>query len=223
MRCFASAPTGQATKSVRRISPYILASRRYSGVLGRGAVTDLLAALASAMRSREIRWYLFGAQAAMVWGRPRFSADVDITAAIDPSGIDAFIQSMERSGFELRFRDPQFVARTRVLPFFHRGSGLPVDVVIAGPGLEEEFLERAVSVDLEGVAVPIISPEDLIVTKILAGRPKDLEDVHGVLLERRSSLDLARIRKTLQLLEQALGQSDLMRAFESELRRLPAC
>lgn len=49
-------------------------------------------------------------------------------------------------------------------------------------------------------------------TKVLAGRPKDLEDVRGVLLERLDTLDLAMIRGTLGLLEDALSQSDLRRS-----------
>jgi predicted nucleotidyltransferase len=59
--------------------------------------------------------------------------------------------------------------------------------VLAGPGLEEQFLARAVLVDIGGVRVPVMSPEDLVVTKILAGRPKDIEDVRGILAERVSS------------------------------------
>ena len=56
-------------------------------------------------------------------------------------------------------------------------------------------------------------------TKVLAGRTKDLEDVAGILRERRSRLDVSRIRSTLRLLEEALGQSDLVRAFEALLDR----
>ncbi len=66
--------------------------------------------------------------------------------------------------------------------------------------------------------VPVISPEDLIVTKILAGRPKDIEDIRGVINERRVSLDVARIRAVLRILERALGQSDLLPVFEREWR-----
>lgn len=45
--------------------------------------------------------------------------------------------------------------------------------------------------------MPVISAEDLIVTKILAGRPKDLDDVRGILLERLPQLEaeLARARR----------------------------
>jgi predicted nucleotidyltransferase len=74
-------------------------------------------------------------------------------------------------------------------------------------------------VDIGGTRVPFISPEDLITTKILAGREKDIEDVRGVLSERGDTLDMHRIRETLALVEQALGQSDLLPVFERELLR----
>ncbi len=55
------------------------------------------------------------------------------------------------------------------------------------------------------------------VTKTLAVRPKDLEDVRGILRARWDSLDLELIRATLRLLEQALAQCDLLPVFETEL------
>jgi len=180
------------------------------------AVAEVLRALAAAMQERKLRWYLFGAQAAIVWGSPRLSADVDVTADIRAEALDEYIVAMKGQGFDLVFSDADFVERTRVLPFLHRASRMPLDVVLAGPGLEDEFLERAISVDVEGTLVPVISPEDLIATKILAGRPKDVEDIRGVLHERRGSLDVERIRAVLGLLERALGQSDLLPLFESE-------
>jgi hypothetical protein len=67
------------------------------------------------------------------------------------------------------------------------------------------------------VVVPVISSEDLIVTKILAGRPKDVEDVRAILRERLKKLDLRRIRGFLRLLEDAIGQTDLLESFEAEL------
>jgi hypothetical protein len=57
------------------------------------------------------------------------------------------------------------------------------------------------------------------VTKILAGRSKDIEDIRGVLTERGTQLDLGRVRTVLEMLEQALGQSDLVPLFETELAR----
>ena len=63
----------------------------------------------------------------------------------------------------------------------HVPSGFPLDLVLASPGLDEEFLARARWLDLGGVEAPVVSVEDLVVMKVLAGRRKDLEDVRGVL------------------------------------------
>jgi hypothetical protein len=184
------------------------------------APADLIAVLAEALAGLGARWYLFGAQAALIWGRPRLTADVDVTVRLDPEDPDALVRALERHGFRLRVSPADdFVRRTRVLPFVFTPNGLPVDVVLAGPGIEELFLARAVPVRLGSVTVPVISPEDLIVTKILAGRPKDVEDVRGILFERLPQLDLGAIRSTLGLLEAALSQSDLQPAFEAELAR----
>lgn len=36
---------------------------------------DLLADLAGALDAIGVRWYVFGAQAALIWGRPRLTTD----------------------------------------------------------------------------------------------------------------------------------------------------
>ena len=184
----------------------------------RSALAELLTALAKVMPEWTDGWYVFGAQAVQVWGLPRMTADVDLTARLRSDEATGFVSAMKRAGFDLRVKDAGgFVKKTRVLPFVHRRSKIPVDVVLAGPGLEEEFLERARPVDLGGAVVPVISPEDLIVTKLLAGRPKDIEDIRGVLGERLRKLDLPQIRRLVRLLEQALDRSDLRPLFEAEL------
>lgn len=182
------------------------------------APADLFADLADALGRVPASWYVFGAQAVVIWGRPRLTADVDVTVRMDPEDPERLAQALSAAGFSLRVTaSPDFVRRTRVLPFLHAASGLPLDVVLAGPGLEEVFLSRAVPVTVGNVTIPVISPEDLIATKVLAGRPKDLEDVRSILRERRAGLDLAIVRSTLTLLEDALGQNDLRPVFESLL------
>ncbi len=183
----------------------------------RPGVPELLADLAGALTGRY-EWFLFGAQAVQIWGLPRLSADVDVTVRLGNLTVASLVARLRAAGFVLRVsEEDDFVERTHVLPFIHRESRIPVDVVLAGPGPEEEFLERAHRIPIGSVEVPVISPEDLIVTKILAGRPKDLEDVRGVLRSRGGNLDLSRVREVLCLLEEALGQSDLVSLFEAQL------
>jgi hypothetical protein len=94
---------------------------------------------------------------------------------------------------------------------------MPVDLVLAGPGLEERFLARVELRDVEGVPVPLASREDLVVMKLLAGRPKDLEDVAA--LAAGSGLDLGYLRATLRELERAIDRSDLLPLLERMLGR----
>jgi hypothetical protein len=179
---------------------------------------DLLAVLAAVFSRLRVHWYVFGAQAVLLWGRPRLTADIDVTVRMEPEEPERLVEALGTAGFSLRFDNaPDLVRRTRVLPFLHQASGLPLDVVLAGPGLEELFLSRSVPVKIGNALVPVICPEDLIVTKILAGRPKDIDDVRSILHERLSSLDVDTIRTTLAMVEEALGQSDLRPAFEREL------
>ena len=183
-------------------------------------IGEVLAALGTCFDSLGVRWYLFGAQAAIFHGVARLTADVDVTVLPEPHSTGRLASVMEANGFRLRVTaTDDFVARTRVLPFVHSATRLPVDVVLAGPGIEEQFLDRAEFHVLEGVRVPIATVEDLVTMKILAGRPKDLDDAKGMLRAHSEEVDLDHVRRMLQLLEEALSQSDLIPQLEQLIHR----
>ena len=177
------------------------------------AALELLIALAP-VASRWGRWYVFGAQAVILYGVPRLSADVDVTLALEPDAPDRFVVDMTAAGFSLRIDDPDFVRRTRVMPFIHTSTGMPVDVVLAGSGLEDEFLARARPTDVYGTVLPVIDLADLIIAKVLAGRPKDIDDARALWRLHGRTVDADRIRQMLRLLEEALAQGDLVSTFE---------
>lgn len=178
-------------------------------------VTDLFRSLVRAFGERGLRWYVFGAQAVVAHGRPRLTADVDATVErgdMTPAEIAALLG---QNDFELRFPLSEERAETgRLLPMVHTPSAIPLDLVIAGSGLDDEFLDRARVVDVGGVEVPVISPEDLLAMKVLAGRPKDLADIRGVLLEQRGKLDLQRTRDVLAAFEEATEERTLLASFD---------
>lgn len=181
----------------------------------RSPVGHLLADLAPALAEIDAAWFLFGAQAAIRYGVARLTADVDVTARLAPgTSAEQMAGALERHGFSRRFAGQDFMAKTRVAPFVHDATAMPVDIVIAGPGLEDQFLVRAVSTDIEGIRVPVATAEDVVVMKVLAARPKDLEDVVAILASA-AAFDAAYARTTLQMLSDALGQSDLVPAFDT--------
>ena len=160
-------------------------------------------------------WYVFGAQAVIAYGVPRLSADVDVTVRLTPEEPERFAADMRSAGFALRVDDADFVRRTRVMPFVHLATAMPLDVVLAASGLENDFIERARVMELGDTSVPVIDPEDLVIAKVLAGRPKDVEDARNLWRILGQELDADRIYRTLRLLEEALSQSDLVPSFES--------
>lgn len=184
------------------------------------ADVDVYRALNRAFSSLGVFWYVFGAQAAILHGATRFTEDLDVTVLLGARDPRLLVEELGKQGFSLRVKDADdFVQKTRVLPTLHTSTGIPVDVVLGGPGLEELFAERANPTDVGGVSVPVATAEDLIAMKILAGRPKDLEDVVAVLTAQASRLDLRQVREIVSLVEQALDQSDLTPLLEQCVTR----
>lgn len=179
-----------------------------------------LAAFARAARSVRAPWYLFGAQAVALYGVQRTSADLDVTIALGTTAPRALIAAARKAGLRARFDDDAFVAATRVIPVVHTATGWPIDVVLAGPGLEEMFIASARRLALGRLEIPVISPEHLIITKLLAARPKDLEDVRALLREPSLQLDRAAITSVLAMLEGALDRRDLVPLLE-QIEREP--
>ena len=181
------------------------------------SLTDALRALSAAMTVTGARWYVFGAQAVAVRGAPRATQDIDVT--IDAAGVDvaALRQALSARGFEDRHPElaDELMVSGRVLVLRHE-SGMDLDLVLAGPGLEQLFLSRATPESLAGVTVPVASATDLVVMKLLSGRGKDLDDVRSVLAG--GGVDVDEARSLLEQLEAALGQSDLVPALDAALR-----
>jgi hypothetical protein len=186
----------------------------------RSPVADLLADLAAALEGAGVSWFLFGAQAAILHGAARLTADVDVTVRLPESLSNADLaEALERHRFQRRIADPAFTERTRVLPLVHLPTALPVDVVLAGPGIEDQFFERVQVRDVENVQVRVASPEDIIVMKVLAGRPKDVDDVMAISAAYGEDLDRRYVEGTLAILEQALSQGDLLRVWREVVER----
>jgi hypothetical protein len=88
---------------------------------------DLLADLATALDEAGVQWFLFGAQAAILHGAARLTADVDVTVRLPASlSNEALVQSLEGHRFRRRILDPLFTERTRVIPLVHAQTELPL-------------------------------------------------------------------------------------------------
>jgi hypothetical protein len=170
-----------------------------------------LRCIASVFEEVGATWFVFGAQAMAMHGVPRATANVDVRVRLAGSSTQ-LVTSLTKHGFSINIEADAlsaFIAETRVIPAIHKATKIPVDIVLAGPGLEEFMLERAVIHRIEGQSIPVITMEDFLVLKILAGRAKDDQDVRFLLEARSSAIDLAVIGKRIAELEGMLDQSEL--------------
>jgi hypothetical protein len=78
----------------------------------------------------------------------------------------------------------------------HEKSGIDVDLSCAGTAFELEALRRATRLRLGRRRIALPTPEDLIVFKAIAHRPRDLFDIEGIVLAH-PDLEVARIRRWL--------------------------
>jgi hypothetical protein len=162
---------------------------------------------------------VIGGVAASILGRPRLTNDVDVLVVVETSQWPDLFASAADFQLSPRVSDPMaFANRTRVLPLRHEPSQVDVDLVLGSLAFEEEALARARPVTLDELSIPLPTPEDLIVMKMVAHRPQDLIDAETV-LEVQQRLDLGRIRRWLGEFGAALDTAELVDDFEAMLAR----
>lgn len=178
-----------------------------------------LAKLARALDARKLPYMLIGGQAVLVHGEPRLTRDMDITLAAETDRLPHLLDLLADLGWPPLPEDPaDFVEQTLVLPCEDKATGIKMDFIFGLSKYEHEAVARAEAHVFLGVPVRFATAEDLIIHKVLAGRPRDLEDVEGV-LTKKPNLDLALIRKVLAEFTQEL-EIPLSETFETLLKRV---
>lgn len=174
---------------------------------------DTLTTLNDTLAAHDIRYVIIGGIAVQHWSEPRFTRDIDATVVVEP-GQEEEALAVLTSVFTPRIPDYiQFALQYRVIPLTSR-QGVDLDISFGLPGYEETVLERSVEVLIAGGTFPICSAEDLIIHKLVAGRPQDFSDVQGVLLRQGNKLDFGYVGEWLLRFTELLEGPDLLEHFE---------
>lgn len=169
----------------------------FVGVLG-----DLVDALA------DVRFGVLGGVASAAYGRPRWTKDIDVF--LRGADADTALERLAAAGFETERTNPAWI---------YKGfrDGVLVDVIFKVKSdvyFDDEMDARVRTVDFADVALPVVAPEDVIVTKAIAAdeeTPWHWYDALGVLAVNELDWDylLGRARKSpnrvLSLLHYALS------------------
>jgi hypothetical protein len=112
-----------------------------------------------------------------------------------------------------------FARDTMVLPVADEAVGIRVDFIFSYSSYERQAIGRGRMVRLGDIDVCFASLEDLIIHKIVAGRPRDMEDVMMILLRNRQH-DRPYIEKWLKEFDVSMDR-EFLRAFEELTSSLP--
>jgi predicted nucleotidyltransferase len=178
---------------------------------------ELIARIAASLAVRKIPYMIIGGQAVLIYGEPRLTRDIDVTIGADVSWLPDLLRSVEDIGLESLPDDVNtFVQKTMVLPTQHTETGIRVDFIFSFTPYEIEAIARAHKVSMAGQDVAFAQVEDLIIHKIFAGRPRDLEDVRSVLI-RNPEVNTAYIRQWLSQFDESVEGGSFTETFEKIL------
>jgi predicted nucleotidyltransferase len=178
--------------------------------------TKLLKRIALALDRQRIPYMVIGGQAVLLHGEPRMTRDIDITVGITTQKMDQILDVVGDIQLKPLVDPHEFTLRTMVLPCQDPESHIRVDFIFSFSPYERQAMERVRLVDIEGVHVKFASAEDLVIHKVFAGRPRDMEDVKSVLI-KNPGMDTRYIRHWLNELAEATGESFVDR-FENALK-----
>jgi hypothetical protein len=146
------------------------------------------------LNRRHIDYTVVGGVALVMHGVVRLTADLDLMLYLDEKNLNKFIDLMGELGYKPRvpvkardLADPAKRAYWRqeknmeVFSFYHPRQAISlIDVFISEPLPYKEIKSRAVHMKIGNLSVPVVSKEDLIKLKKIAGRPQDLEDINAL-------------------------------------------
>lgn len=172
----------------------------------------LLARIASTLETRGIPYMVIGGHAAVLYGEPRLTRDIDITLGVGPDRLGELLEIVRDADLVPAQEAQDLALRNYVLPCADPATGIDVDLILSVSAYEQEALRRARAVAVGGVNVRFASVEDVLIHKIVAGRPRDIEDARAI-LAKSHTLDRPYLLRWLREFEATLS-SPLVKQFK---------
>lgn len=164
--------------------------------------TDVISVFAPGLTASECEWMVAGGVAAIVYGEPRFTQDLDIVAAVDPRRAEAFSAQFPGGAFycppvEVIIAEAKRDAHGH-FNLLHLESGARADVYLAGRSpLARRGLDARRSVTLGQLTFPLAPPEHVILHKLRfrqqGASERHLRDVRAMLRVLGDTVDAARL------------------------------
>jgi hypothetical protein len=162
---------------------------------------------------------IVGGIAIAIIGKDRPTGDVDALILADNQDFEKLLQIAAELGLTPRNQNPiEFAKRHRIFLFRHLPSGIEVDLAVGALPFEAEKVKRSRPVTVLGVTFPVPTPEDMVISKAIAGRSKDISDIEHI-LRLHPDLSTKRIRSWVQQFAELLERPEILTDLEILLKK----
>ena len=151
-----------------------------------------------------------GGIAVSLLGQARFTEDLDAMVLLSIEEISRFLDAAQKEGIEPRIAQADdFARRNRVLLLRHSASQTDIDISLGILPFEQEMVARSQLYEIDAtLKIRLPTPEDLIIMKAVAHRPKDLLDIQGI-IRNHPHLDQERIQDWVRQFGDLLERPEL--------------
>ena len=161
---------------------------------------------------------IIGGLAAGLIGEARLTQDIDILIAISQEGVGDFLKQAIKCGFTFSSRK-QIVEDVDLRGVFSLKRGeFHVDFILGNMPFEEEAFSRRQKIKLFNRTAYFPTPEDLILFKLIASRPKDLLDIQAIVLRHKQKLDQDYLKKWARIISDDLDDVQIYQKLEKLLK-----
>lgn len=162
-------------------------------------VQDLLGRVVAALEAAEIPYMLTGSYASSLHSIPRATRDVDVVIYPNREQLTRFIRSLPADRYYCDLEDAiESLRRRSQFNVIDHATGWKVDFII--PAYDEFHIEefaRRRTVEIDGLRLSVVSPEDIVIAKLLwakAGQSaRQIEDAATVVRLQGPKLDIGYI------------------------------
>jgi len=188
--------------------------------LSSGGFAEALLALTRALEALGSPSAVIGGVAVIASGVSRATVDIDATVSAQAVEPERLAAALAQQDILPRIEGAVEFARSRhIFLAEHRPSGVPIDVSLAWLPFEEEAIAAAEVREFAGVRTRVARPEDLVIYKMVAARPRDLDDIENLLAVHGRAMNLRRVRAVVADFAAVLEDGERPAILERLLRQ----
>ncbi len=179
---------------------------------------DALRQVDSFLKALDVPYVIIDGIANAVRGEPRATHDADLKVLVKGMTIAQF-RTLTESRFKPYRRPWLGKAESALVIAIEVVPDMIVDLLVAVLPYEEQAIQHAELIELEGLLLPVCTAEDLIIHKAIANRAKDWQDIEGILLRQRGKLNVSYVSDWLAQFAEALEKPELLTRFDELYRQ----